>query len=197
MELDQNKTPIQLFNDWMTDACRTEANDPDAASLATASKDGQPNVRIVLVKHIDETGFSFFTNGLSQKGKELDENPRAALCFHWKSLLRQVRVRGIVQNVSSEVSDAYFATRHPVSQRGAHASLQSQSLESRDALLQRMDSITTQYPDDALIPRPAHWHGYTLAPHEIEFWQQGDNRLHDRFLFTRIGDGWKVERLYP
>ncbi len=197
LELFANNNPIELFKNWVQEAAVKEPNDPDAAALATVSADGQPNVRMVLVKQVDESGFTFFTNSLSAKGQELAAHPKAALCFHWKTLYRQIRVRGAIEKVAEEVSDAYFSSRHPVSRRGAIASQQSRPLESRTALENALADVTTQYADDGAIPRPAHWHGYRIVPAEIEFWQQGDNRLHDRFLFTREGDGWAVQRLYP
>lgn len=197
-ELFTNKNPVELFKIWMTEASAHEANDPDAAALATVSADGQPNVRMVLVKQVDEKGFTFFTNSESQKGQEIAAIPKAALCFHWKSQLRQIRVRGDVEKADNDVSDAYFASRHPVSRRGAIMSQQSRPLTSRQDMEVQLMDITARYPDDDHIPRPDHWHGYRIIPKDIEFWQQGDNRLHNRILFTRQPNGeWSSSLLYP
>lgn len=196
-EVFENTDPMTLFSEWLGDAISKEVNDPDAAALATVSRGGQPNVRMVLVRQADAKGFVFFTNSQSCKGIELAENRKAALCFHWKSLARQIRVRGSVEIVSDDISDSYFNSRHPVSRRGAIASKQSQPLANRATLETDVANITATYPDDEAIPRPDHWHGYRLIPQEIEFWQQGDNRLHDRFLFTCMSNGWSVKRLYP
>lgn len=197
LELSAANDPFFLFTDWFTEASASEVNDPDAAALATVSGDGQPNVRMVLVKQVDAAGFIFFTNSRSAKGSELTANPKAALCFHWKSLQRQIRVRGAVEKVADSLSDDYFNSRHPISRRGAIASQQSTPLASRATLDAQMNAMAAEHPDDASIPRPPHWYGFRIVPAEIEFWQQGDNRLHDRFLFKRLKDGWDVERLYP
>ena len=160
------------------------------------SPDGQPSVRMVLLKGVDQQGFRFFTNMESRKGQELAAHPRAALCFHWKSLQRQVRVEGRVEKLPAGEADEYFKTRHPLSKLGAWASQQSRPLESRAALEARVKEIEEKFQGTE-IPRPGYWAGYLVVPEKIEFWQQGDGRLHDRFLFTRSGDGWDVERLHP
>lgn len=195
----KNTDPFRLFGEWYEGACQSEINDPDAASLATASAEGIPNVRMVLVKGMGHEGFTFFTNIDSDKGRELAENPHAALCFHWKSLGRQVRMQGPVHLVSPEDADAYFSTRHPASRRGAIASLQSREMVSFEAFEKAISEVERQYPDDDLIPRPPHWSGFRLQPTRIEFWQQGLNRLHDRFIFIRKTPAglWTVLRLYP
>jgi pyridoxamine 5'-phosphate oxidase len=187
--------PIATFRAWMTDAEAKELNDPIAAALATASRDGVPSVRMVLMKRLDERGFAFYTNAESQKGVELAENPRAAMCFHWKSLRRQVRVSGTVTELPAEDADAYFHSRTRLSQLGAAASAQSRVLESREVLEARARELGSEFPGE--IPRPSYWKGYVLRPERIEFWQDGAGRMHDRFLFVRLEDGWRMDRLFP
>lgn len=192
---EQAQDPIELFRQWLAEAEAAEPNDPNATALATATADGAPSVRMVLVKRIDERGFAFFTNAESRKGLELAENPRAALCFHWKSLRRQVRVEGVVTELSAEDADAYFRTRTRMSQISALASEQSRVLTSREELEARVHELAAQYPVE--VPRPDYWRGYVLRPERVEFWIQGVARLHDRFLFIRSGDGWLKQRLFP
>lgn len=187
--------PIALFRAWMREAEAGEPNDPNAVALATASADGAPSVRMVLLKGLDERGFAFYTNAESRKGLELAENPRAAMCFHWKSLRRQVRVEGLVSELPDVEADAYFHSRSRGSQLGAVASRQSRPLTSRMALEERVRSVEDRYPD--AVPRPDFWRGYVLWPKQIEFWINGPERLHDRFLFLRIDNRWEKERLYP
>ncbi|MEO8737834.1 MAG: pyridoxamine 5'-phosphate oxidase [Edaphobacter sp.] len=187
--------PIALFRVWMRKAEAGEPNDPNAVALATANADGAPSVRMVLLKRLDERGFAFFTNAESQKGLELAENPRAAMCFHWKSLRRQVRVEGLVSELPDAEADAYFHSRSRGSQLGAVASRQSRRLASRELLEERVQSVEQQYP--GVIPRPDFWRGYVLWPERIEFWVNGVERLHDRFLFLRVGGNWTKERLFP
>lgn len=187
--------PIKLFRAWMREAEAGEPNDPNAVALATATADGAPSVRMVLLKGLDERGFAFYTNAESQKGVELAQNPRAAMCFHWKSLRRQVRVEGLVSELPDAETDAYFHSRSRGSQVGAVASRQSRPLTSREALEEQVRSVEDRYPDE--VPRPAFWRGYVLWPERIEFWVNGAERLHDRFLFLRAGNGWTRERLYP
>lgn len=187
--------PIGLFAAWLEQAEATEVNDPNAVALATATADGAPSVRMVLLKRLDERGFSFYTNEESRKGAELAKNPRAAMCFHWKSLRRQVRVEGTVTELPAEEADAYFHSRTRGSQLGAVASRQSRPLGSREALKLRVKEAETAFP--AEIPRPAYWKGYVLRPERIEFWVQGIARLHDRFLFVRNETTWAKERLFP
>lgn len=197
MEIDFAQDPITLFHAWLAESLRSEPNDPEAMALATVGADGRPSVRMVLLKGVDDKGFCFYTNMESRKGRELAANPYAALCFHWKSLLRQVRVEGRVEHVSAEMSDAYFNSRHPVSRLGAWASRQSQPLESRATLEARVQEYAEKFGDGP-IPRPPYWGGYRIVPDRIEFWQQGDNRLHDRFVFTRTdAGGWSLSRLNP
>lgn len=187
--------PIALFRMWMRDAEAGELNDPNAVALATATADGAPSVRMVLMKQLDERGFSFYTNAESRKGVELSENPQAAMCFHWKSLRRQVRVEGKVVELSAAEADEYFHSRTRGSQLGAVASQQSRLLESRETLKLRVKEAEAAFSGE--IPRPAYWKGYVLQPERIEFWVQGVARLHDRFLFVHEGEQWTKERLFP
>jgi pyridoxamine 5'-phosphate oxidase len=192
MELNPGQDPLAFFAVWLEEAKKTELNDPEAMALATANAQGAPSVRMVLLKDIIDGGFVFYTNTESNKGRDLADNPQAALCFHWKSLARQVRVTGTVTPVSA---DAYFQTRHPLSRLGAWASAQSRPLESRDALEARVEDFRQKFL--GTIPCPPHWGGYRVEPRTIEFWQEGEARLHDRFVFTRSAAGWELTRLNP
>ena len=196
MEINSSQDPIELFQEWLKEASKTEPNDPEAMALATVGKDGQPSVRMVLLKGVGQKGFSFYTNMESRKGRELADNPQAALCFHWKSQLRQVRVEGRVEVIPAPLVDAYFKGRQLLSRLSAWASRQSQPLESRCELETRVKEYERKFSGQE-IPRPPHWSGYCVVPEKIEFWQQGDGRLHDRFLFTRTGEGWSLCRLNP
>lgn len=187
--------PIALFRAWLREAEAAEPNDPNAVALATATAKGAPSVRMVLLKGLDERGFAFYTNAESRKGAELAENPRAAMCFHWKSLRRQVRVEGTVTSLPDAESDAYFHSRSRGSQLGAVASRQSRPLPSREALEDSVRSAAERYPE--IIPRPENWHGYVLRPEHIEFWINGEERLHNRFLFSKRDKQWSKERLFP
>ena len=195
--------PFALFARWLADAETSEPNDPNAMALATVDADGLPNVRMVLLKGVDGAdatprGFVFYTNLESAKGRELIAAQKAALCFHWKSLRRQVRVRGLVSSVSGMEADAYFASRARGSRLGAWASAQSRPLESRFALEKAVAAVTARYPIGE-IPRPPHWSGFRITPLEIEFWHDRPFRLHDRLVFRR-GDAavpWGTQRLYP
>jgi pyridoxamine 5'-phosphate oxidase len=196
-EEDVDADPVRQFAVWFTDAERAGAPAPEAAALATAAGDGSPSVRMVLVKQADDRGFVFYTNYESRKGRELADNPRAALMFYWGVLGRQVRVTGAVAPTTAEESAAYIRTRARDSQLSALASPQSRPIESRTALEQRVADLRARYGDGEL-PLPDAWGGFRLRPDTIEFWQNGDNRLHDRLLYTRRPDGsWRLERLAP
>jgi len=190
--------PLRLFGAWFAEARRSEPVNPDAMALATVDAEGSPNVRMVLLKDFDERGFVFYTNVRSVKGLELANAPKAALAFYWKSLQRQVRIRGPVEPVAPAEADAYFATRSRMAQIGAWASKQSSPLEGRLAFEQEVARYTTKYAIGT-VPRPVHWSGYRVAAREIEFWQERPFRLHDRVAFTRSGptDSWRKTRLYP
>ncbi|MBC8049124.1 MAG: pyridoxamine 5'-phosphate oxidase [Chitinophagales bacterium] len=190
--------PWTLFALWMTDAEGSEINDPNAMALATVDPGGMPNVRTVLLKGLDERGFVFYTNYESAKGRELLGQRKAAICFHWKGLRRQVRARGDVETVAADEADAYFASRAAGSRIGAWASQQSRPLESRAVLEVAVADLTAKHTNGEIL-RPAHWSGFRIIPSEIEFWQEGDFRLHDRIVFRRGSSGaaWLKTRLYP
>jgi pyridoxamine 5'-phosphate oxidase len=192
----QKRDPIAVFQEWLAQATESEPNDPTAMSLATVDAAGNPSVRMVLLKGVDEHGFAFYTNFESRKGRELLARPRAALCFHWKSLRKQVRVEGAVGIVSDAEADAYFHSRARVSQIGAAASDQSRPLDSRATLEAKVAEIEAKLAG-AEVPRPRNWSGFRVVPEKIEFWKDGAFRLHDRILFTREGRDWTSERLYP
>lgn len=190
--------PFALFDRWFETASARELNDPNAMALATVDADGLPDCRMVLLKGVDERGFVFYTNTHSAKGKELASEPKAALLFHWKSLRRQVRIRGPVQAVSVAESDAYFASRPRGSQVGAWASDQSQTLESRSVLEDKVAGLEAQFADGP-PPRPPHWSGYRVIPSQIEFWRDRRSRLHERYVFERSTPdaAWTHRMLYP
>jgi pyridoxamine 5'-phosphate oxidase len=193
----EHAEPFRLFSEWLADATKSEPNDPNGVALATVDTDGMPDVRMVLLKGFDERGFVFFTNFESAKGREILATMKAAMCFHWKSLRRQVRVRGPVEIVSDEEADAYFATRPRGSRIGAWASKQSRPLESRFALEKAVAEYTARYAIGE-IPRPAYWSGFRILPQTVEFWHDRPFRLHDRIQFDSTADGgWEKTRLYP
>jgi pyridoxamine 5'-phosphate oxidase len=190
-----SEDPLRLFDLWMNEARSREPNDPNACALATATPDGTPSVRMVLNKPVADRRFCFFTNGSSQKGRELAANPRAALCFHWKSLRRQVRIEGRITELDDDAVDTYFHSRSRASQIAAAISSQSQPLASRAELEQAFHAFKQAHPGQ--IPRPPFWRGYHLSEDRVEFWIDGAGRLHDRFLFLRTETGWQSQRLYP
>jgi len=190
--------PFGLFNAWFAEAKAAEPNDPDAMALATVDAAGLPDVRMVLLKQADERGFVFYTNEQSAKGSELASNPKAALVLHWKSIRRQVRVRGAVERVTGAEADSYFASRSRESRIGAAASDQSRPLDSRKTFEARIAELQKKF-EGKDVPRPAHWGGYRIVPSEIEFWHDRPHRMHDRIRFTRerTGGTWNKTRLYP
>jgi len=194
--MDDARDPYDLFDAWFADAKASEPADPNAMSLATTTPDGFPSVRIVLLKGLDRRGFVFYTNLESRKGRELQANPRAALCFHWKTLKRQVRIEGAITPTTEAEADAYFAGRPRDSRIGAWASDQSRPLDSRATFEARIHAYDEKFPGET-VPRPPFWSGFRLTPARIEFWQDRQFRLHDRLVFTPAGEGWATERLYP
>ena len=195
--LDKND-PIDLFEVWMNEAKKTEPNDPNAVALGTSDQNNSPSIRMVLLKDFNKRGFIFYSNLNSQKGNELKNNPRAAMCFHWKSLLRQVRINGTVKRVSDKVADEYYNTRNYESRIGAWASKQSSILNNRDELLSSIEEFKKRYNDKDEVPRPDHWSGWNLIPTSIEFWLDGDNRIHERLKYTKDDVGnWTKSLLSP
>lgn len=191
--------PFSLFEEWFGEAQQTEPNDPHAMALATVDADGMPDVRMVLLNARDHRGYCFFTNFESDKGRQLLSHPKAAFVMHWKSLRRQIRVRGPVEIVSDSEADAYFATRARLSQLGAHASKQSRPLANRYTLLERVETLKKSFGEDEPVTRPGYWSGFRVVPLVMEFWKDGANRLHDRVRFSRNAPDapWSRQRLYP
>ena len=196
LESQAEPDPLEQFRRWYAESEAAGIRAPHAMALATASPDGAPSVRMVLMKEVDERGFVFYTGYVSRKGAELDANPRAALLFNWDPLGRQVRVEGAVKRVKDEESDAYFASRPRSAQLAARASKQTAVLASRDELDARVAELAREHAGN-LVPRPEHWGGYRVLPDTYEFWQHRDDRLHDRLRYRRDGDRWIVERLSP
>ena len=193
--IEHTKDPFVLFKKWYDLACKTEINDPNAMTLSTLSNN-QPSSRVVLLKSYDEIGLVFYTNSNSKKGKSIKENNNVALNFHWKTQNRQIRIEGIANIVSKEVADSYFKTRPRNSQIGAWSSNQSDDLSSRDELVKNIKDFEMKYKDKD-IPRPSHWNGYLVMPNLIEFWQEMPFRVHDRVLYFKSDNSWKIKKLYP
>ena len=192
------KDPMQLFKAWMDEAKKTEPNDPNAVALATSNKKNLPSVRMVLLKDFNENGFVFYTNLNSQKGIELKENPNASMCFHWKSLLRQVRINGGVTQVTNEDADQYYNSRAYESRIGAWASKQSEELISRNHLINSIKKFKKKYSDEKKVPRPSYWSGWNLSPLSFEFWLDGENRIHERLKYTLdLNSIWVKSLLSP
>lgn len=196
LEADVPAEPLSLFEEWLRAAAEAGLREPNAMTLATATPDGRPSARVLLLKGFDARGFSFYTNYASRKGQELAANPWAAICFWWGPLERQVRIEGLVEKLPAEESDAYYQSRPLGSRLGAWVSAQSQVIPGRAVLEARLASVQEQYAAGE-PPRPPHWGGYLLRPASIEFWQGGPNRLHDRILYTLVEGSWRVERLSP
>ena len=196
MSITPTSDPLDLFRAWFDAAKEREPGEPNAVALATVAPDGHPSLRMVLLKGADARGFVFYTNYESRKGRELLATRRAALCFYWKSLKRQVRIEGPAAPVEAEEADAYFASRDRGSQLGAWASLQSRPMGGKMELMGRVAKFTAQFGISA-VPRPPHWSGFRIAHERLEFWQEGRFRLHDRLVYEREGPGWKTEVLYP
>ncbi len=193
---DVNTDPLLQFEKWFQEAVDAKVNDPNAMTLCTASKEGKPSARVVLLRSFNEDGFVYYTNYLSRKGTEMSENPNCALLFFWPELERQVRIEGTVQKQTHEESDLYFQSRPRGSKLGAWASVQSKPISSRKVLEIELEKLSEKYPDEN-IPCPPHWGGLVLKPVSIEFWQGRPSRLHDRILYTAKNNSWKIERLSP
>ena len=189
--------PFELFRNWFDEAKKKEINDPNALALGTASKDGIPSVRMVLLKGFDQNGFVFYTNLNSQKSNEIKDNPNATMCFHWKSLLRQIRIVGTLKLVDDKVADDYYNSRGYESRIGAWASKQSSILASRDDLLKSIENFRNKFDNNDKVPRPSHWSGWNLKPKSIEFWLDGDNRIHERLKYIKNKDKWEKNLLSP
>ena len=190
--------PFELFENWFEEAKKKEINDPNALALGTSNKEGIPSVRMVLLKSFDKNGFVFFTNLNSQKGNEIKDNPNASMCFHWKSLLRQIRIVGTLNQIEDKIADNYYNSRSYESRIGAWASKQSNILKDRDELLNAMEDFKKKYSEKDRVPRPSHWSGWNLKPSSIEFWLDGDNRIHERLKYTlNKNNSWSQNLLSP
>ena len=189
--------PFVVFKEWMSEAEKNEINDPNAVALATVNESNQPDVRMVLLKEYNKNGFIFFTNLNSKKGTDLKKIPKASMCFHWKSLLRQVRISGDISLISDDEADKYFYSRPYLSKIGAWSSSQSKPMETRDALLNKIDEYKNKFTDQSNVPRPGHWSGFLLSPNKIEFWKDVEGRLHQRLEYSKVSNSWERQILYP
>ena len=189
--------PFIVFKQWMSDAEKNEINDPNAVSLATVNESNQPDVRMVLLKEFNNNEFIFFSNLDSKKGNDLKKVPKAAMCFHWKSLLRQVRISGDISLISDDDADQYFNSRPYLSRIGAWSSNQSRPMDTRDDFLNKIKEFKNKFNDQNNVPRPNHWSGFLLSPKRIEFWKDVEGRLHQRLEYTRFSNSWKKQILYP
>ncbi len=189
--------PIDLFKKWFDKAKESEVNDPNAVAVATVDEHKQPNVRMVLLKGLSNKGFVFYTNFNSKKGSELKKNKKASLCFHWKSLRRQVRVIGNVEEVSTSEADEYYNSRPYKNRIGAWASSQSEILDKRETFLKKIKEFEKKYPEQKIVPRPPQWSGWRILPNEIEFWLDGEGRIHERLIYKKNKDKWEKKLLYP
>ena len=189
--------PLELFKKWMAEAEKKEINDPNALSLATTNKDNEPSVRMVLLKELSQKGFVFYTNLKSPKSNDLKNNPNASMCFHWKSLQRQIIISGKITQVNDKDADDYFNSRPYESRIGAWASDQSKVMRKREEILKKIDEFKNKYKDQNKVPRPEHWSGWCLSPSSIEFWLGNKYRIHERLKYNKISNNWKKEILYP
>ena len=189
--------PFVVFKEWMSEAEKNEINDPNAVALATVNESNQPDVRMVLLKEYNKNGFIFFTNLNSKKGTDLKKTPKASMCFHWKTLLRQVRISGDISLISDDEADKYFYSRPYLSKIGAWSSSQSKPMETRDALLNKIDEYKNKFTDQSNVPRPGHWSGFLLSPNKIEFWKDVEGRLHQRLEYSKVSNSWERQILYP
>ncbi len=189
--------PIDLFKKWFSEAEKNEINDPNAVAVATSDESNQPNVRMVLLKGLNDKGFVFYTNFNSKKGKELKKNLKASMCFHWKSLRRQVRVLGDVEEVSQEEADKYYNSRPYKNRIGAWASSQSEVLDKRETFLEKVKNFEKKFNNKDTVPRPPNWSGWRILPREIEFWLDGEGRIHERLVYLKRGAKWEKKLLYP
>jgi len=189
--------PIELFKIWMAEAEKKEINDPNALALATSSDSHQPSVRMILLKGLNQKGFVFYTNLNSPKSLDLKKNPKASMCFHWKSLQRQIRICGSVTKVSDKEADIYFNSRPYESRIGAWASDQSNVMQQRSELIKKIEDYKSKYKDEKKLPRPKHWSGWCLSPSSMEFWLGDEHRIHERLRYKKISNIWKKEILYP
>ena len=194
---EEANNPIELFKKWFAKAEETEINDPNAVAVATVDDHNQPSVRMVLLKGLSDKGFVFYTNFNSKKGGELKENQKASMCFHWKSLRRQVRVIGKVEEVSAKEADDYYNSRPYKNRIGAWASSQSEILKKREIFTEKIKEFEKKFPDQKKVPRPPHWSGWRLLPREIEFWLDGEGRIHERLNYKKKNGSWEKELLYP